>query len=219
MHVAWQILEHYYAFHFFLPRFIDKIYCFLASLRHMIKTKTWLDAWLNKLLLEWNNLLSACAWHRKSRTKTKLRYKFGSVYLIHLFKKHFLHVLMLLSLDKNIEANSSLWYLSSDYNADTNIKPEDQWSYKRSPDFFLHVLMLLSLDKNIEANSSLWYLSSDYNAETIIKLDDQWSYKRSPDYWPGITTTMKSKKHCCKNFFKIHICNSKVIKKSNLTSR
>ena len=32
---------------------------------------------------------------------------------------------------------------------------------------------------------------------------EQWSYKRSPDYCPGITTTMKNKKHCCKRFLKI----------------
>ena len=31
----------------------------------------------------------------------------------------------------------------------------------------------------------------------------QWSYKRSPDYCPGITTTMKNKKHCCKSFLNV----------------
>ena len=37
----------------------------------------------------------------------------------------------------------------------------------------------------------------------IINKPDQWSYKRSPDYCPGITTTMKNKKSCCKSFVKI----------------
>ena len=46
------------------------------------------------------------------------------------------------------------------------------------------------------------YSKCPYNSNSKPE-KDQWSYKRSPDYCPGITTTTKNKKHCCKSFFKI----------------
>ena len=55
--------------------------------------------------------------------------------------------------------------------------------------------------------------SSELEAIKVVeaaskKPEDQWSYKSSPEYWPGITTTIKNKKHWCEN------CSSTEIKKN-----
>ena len=44
LQVTCRILEHCHTLQFFLQLFIDKIHCFLASLRHLVKAKIRLDA-------------------------------------------------------------------------------------------------------------------------------------------------------------------------------
>ena len=48
MHFTCWLLDHNHAFHFFLPSFINKIHCFLASLRHTVKIKK-----IVRCLTEW----------------------------------------------------------------------------------------------------------------------------------------------------------------------
>ena len=45
MHVTYRILEHYHAFHFFQPPFLNGLLCFANCLRHIVKTKASLDAY------------------------------------------------------------------------------------------------------------------------------------------------------------------------------
>ena len=65
---------------------------------------------------------------------------------------------------------------------------------------------------NAQQNRNYYYKKQDWKKfklwrnktkDLIRSANQSRTNKRSPDYCPGITTTMKNKKHCCKHFVKI----------------